>query len=183
MWTSQMKNDYQLKFVHGDLLTPQSVNATTYISTSKDRVQSVLKDCNFIGVTERFDESLAAMQLLFNLNIEDILCISSNVGGGYDNKLRDRQTGKEKCFKMHSSFVSPKLKQHFESDEWYAWNSGDFILCDAAKRSLDLAIEHMIGRDTFEYHLERFLKLKKIGNEMCADTNNKPFDMYSQHEI
>ena len=165
-----MKNDYQLKFVHGDLLTPQSVNATIYISTSKDRVQSVLKDYDFIGVI---------MQLLFNLNIEDILYISSNVGGGYDNKLCDRQTGKEKCFKMHSSFVSPKLKQHFESDEWYAWNLGDFMLYDAAKQSLDLTIEHTIGRDTFEYHLERFLKLKKIGNEMYADTNN----MYSQHEI
>lgn len=163
-------NDYQLKFVHGDLLVPDNKNSRVVLQYAKDRVQQVLDDYDFIGLTERFDESLVAMQLLFDLDVEDIMYISSNVGGGYDNKLKDQTTRKEKCFKMQSSFVSPEMKTYFDSDKWYAWNTGDFLLYNAANRSLDLTIDQTIGRDVFNVHLEKFQKLKKIGNDKCAMT-------------
>ena len=44
------------------------------------------------------------------------------------------------------------------------------MLYDAANRSLDLTIDHTIGRDIFNYHLDRYRKLKSISDKKCSMT-------------
>jgi hypothetical protein len=47
------------------------------------RVQDVIMDFDFIGVTERMDESLVALQLLLGLRMGDMLSSSSKVAGTF----------------------------------------------------------------------------------------------------
>ena len=54
--------------------------------TSKERFNNALLDHDFIGITETFDESFFAMQLLIELDIEDVMCTSTNVGYEYGMK-------------------------------------------------------------------------------------------------
>ena len=69
---------------------PNNMDPDALIHASKDHVTKVLNDFDFAGATERFDESLTAIQLLFELDIEDTLHMSTNVGIRCDIKFRDK---------------------------------------------------------------------------------------------
>ena len=79
-------SNYQLRFVHPNKLPSEieSTDTTGVIQNATDQVKRVFQEYDFIGVSERFDESLVAMQLLLGIDVGDILYISSNVHGGYD---------------------------------------------------------------------------------------------------
>ena len=59
-----------------------SRNGTRQSATSI--AQGILNDYNFIGVTERMDESLVVLQFLLGLELDDILYLSAKQKGSYD---------------------------------------------------------------------------------------------------
>jgi hypothetical protein len=142
-------------------------NATTV----HRRVKHIMKSYNFMIVVERYDESLVALQLLLGLTSSDILYLPSKGSGSYSHSsiklaIAGRRGG---CQKLTKSFVSPAVKEHLESDMWYAQNYGDFVLHAAVNASLDNTIDSL-GRARFNEALAQFLELKRQAADACTDT-------------
>ena len=52
---------------------------------SQDFIDSLIPSCDFIGISERFYESLVVLQLLLGLQTSDMLCAPANTSGKYDD--------------------------------------------------------------------------------------------------
>ena len=124
-------------------------------------IQQILSDYDFIGITERMEESAVALMMLLGLQIADVLYLDAKSSGGYDDGSHDR-----KCYLIQPSFVSPGMKQYFESSKWKRIIYWDQILYEAANASLDLTIEQL-GRGAFNKNLALFRKAQAIAREKC----------------
>ena len=122
----------------------------------------IIDDYDFIGITERMDESIVALQLLLNLTTNDVLFINAKNSGNYDDG--GHSTG---CVYIVPSFVSPGMRKYFNQQPWN--NSLDLQLYNAANTSLDMTIES-IGYEKFNRALQRYRYLQDIINNVC----NKP---------
>mmetsp|Transcript_32983 Transcript_32983/g.75980 ORF Transcript_32983/g.75980 Transcript_32983/m.75980 type:complete len:324 (-) Transcript_32983:405-1376(-) len=71
-------NNYYLR----DLATREDDLSLTSLV---DRSNRILNDYDFVGITERMDESLVALQMLLRLNVTDILYLSAKTRGGFDD--------------------------------------------------------------------------------------------------
>lgn len=109
----------------------------------------IFQDYDFIGVTERMDESAVALQLLLGLNTGDILYTSAKGSGTYE-AVPDAG-----CVYIHKSFVSEGMQQYFDSIPWKVMIASDEFFHKAANRSLDLTIEKL-GKDRFDTALRSF---------------------------
>lgn len=129
----------------------------------------MLKRYDFVGVVERFDESLVAMQLLLGLETSDILYFAVNRKEHWRKAKRRRNQ-----FECRDSFDwevdvlgKPLITEYVtKSKEWYANNYGDYLLYHAASQSLDRTIMK-IGLDHFSQELTRFRELMKRAHEEC----------------
>jgi len=110
------------------------------------------------------DESLVALQMLLGLEVGDILYLSSKTSGGY-SYVTNGGLG-PRCFKESTKFVSSKMKEYFDSDEWRTHIQGDTMLYRAANNSLDLTID-ALGREKFESNLQSFRTAETIAHERC----------------
>lgn len=126
-------------------------------------VREVVNGYNFIGLLERFDESLVALQLLLGLETNDILYFAVKTREQYATN------GKEKvCLKPLDwiELISDPIRSHLESDEWFAQNYGDHLLYQAANMSLDKTI-FSIGLKVFSKALKDFRSLLNTAEESC----------------
>jgi Sulfotransferase family len=125
-------------------------------------INAILSDYDFIGITERMDESAVALMMLLDVPIGDILYLDAKGHGGYDDGIY-----KKTCFYIQPSFVSPKIRQVFESPFWTESMKWDTLLYQAANRSLDLTIDRL-GRDRFAENLAKFQHANRITRERCG---------------
>jgi hypothetical protein len=128
-----------------------------------DRVKSaneIVEKFNFIGLTERMDESAVALQMLLNLTTGDILFLNAKNSGGFDDGASN--VG---CAYIVPSFLSPGMKEFFDQPKWK--NSIDVQLYRAANRSLDLTIERL-GKERFQTQLARFQNAQQVVRETCG---------------
>jgi hypothetical protein len=133
-------------------------------------VQQVVNGYDFIGVVERFDESLVALQLLLGLETSDISYFSTHTKSQFErrpvkmkpNTFVCRQTLNWQKMKM----MTPPVVNHLESTEWFAQNYGDYLLYQAANQSLDMTIWRL-GLDVFSKALKEFRSTLKRAHETC----------------
>lgn len=140
---------------------PSNVTHVINRANVEAHARHILQDYDFIMVADRMDESVVALQLLLGVPVTDVLSLSTKVAGSY-NLYR-----KKICKKIYKSFVSPTVQIHLTSQEWYAKNYGDFLIHEAASKSLDLTIEHL-GRDRFNSALQGYKKVMQSVHEHCA---------------
>jgi len=143
-------------------LDPFESNLTALNELSSN-VKRVIDDYDFIGVVERFDESLVALRLMLGLSAGDIIYVRSKIGGNWDDAFTDHHH----CIKTASSFVTPSMKTYYASSLFHAKHETDFLLYEAANRSLDLTITR-IGRLRFEEALEEHKYLNSLVDRICA---------------
>jgi hypothetical protein len=125
-------------------------------------VQEILDEYDFIGVTERMDESLIVMKFLLNLTLKEILYAKpSRTAGSFSNGFPDRP-----CVYLVPSFVTPGIGKYFESPEWKKRIEGDELLYRAANKSLDRTID-ALGRDRVERTLQQFKKAQAYVQQQC----------------
>lgn len=125
-------------------------------------MQATLDQYNFIGITERFDESVVALQMILDLPPGDLLYLEAKSSGGYDDgRFKDR------CFYIVPKFISPGMKKFFKSEEWQETIKYQRALYLAANRSLDLTID-ALGRQEFSQKLRHFKALRALAVEECA---------------
>jgi len=153
------KNDYQDFFLKWLMETRpprrRAVPNPSYV------INSLLKRYDLLALTERMDESTVALQLLLGLNTTDVLFLNSKTSGGYDDG-KFRKT----CFMIQKSFVSPGMKEYFDSPDYRRSVYWDELFYAAANRSLDLTIEK-VGRDRFERALADFKASQDLVSDEC----------------
>ena len=161
-----MKYDY---YLHNLPLQP-------YHPTEDDPVQvanRILESYDFIGVTERMDESFVVLAMLLHLPLSDVLYLSAKTGGGYD----DGGGPYGRCSFIRPSVVSPGMRSFFESDEWQNLVQVDAALHQATNRSLDWTIERL-GRSLFEENLAQFRRAQLLAIERCQPVTVFPCDEF-----
>jgi hypothetical protein len=121
-----------------------------------------LNDYDFIGVTERMDESLVVLQMLLGVETADILALSAKTNGGFDDGAY-----KQKCVYIVPSFITQGMKDFFASTAWKRHVAGSKLMYDAAVSSLDATIESL-GRREFEAQLQQFRAAMKVVQSKCA---------------
>jgi hypothetical protein len=176
--------DYYLGALSTTVYTPQpldtpttasaSTSTSTSITNNKDAVQTanqILKDYNFIGITERMDESVVALSMLNGLALADVLYLKAKGHGGYDGGGGGRQNNK--CTYIWPSFVSHGMRDFFETDEWKQIVHWDSVLYQAANRSLDLTIDQL-GRENFETQLAKYQHAKEVVHDRCLPVTTFP---------
>lgn len=145
----------------------QSMAMTRYqpgTDDSTEFVNNILLDYDFIGITERMDESLVVLSMLLEgVELTDLLYLSAKGSGGYDDGRY-----KWKCVYIVPPYVSPTMQEFFASPEWKKSIVGDDLLFKAAWKSLDLTIDRL-GRSEVEAKLEKFRAMKDVAEQTCAD--------------
>lgn len=128
----------------------------------------ILQAYNFIGITERSDESAVCFMMLLRLRLADILYLSSKSSGGYD----DGQY-KGRCTYIQPSNLTGEMREYLASDEWIGHVRGEQLLYQAANRSLDLTIDR-IGKEAFQANLGRYRQAKRRVQSHCGPRTKFP---------
>jgi hypothetical protein len=126
-------------------------------------VNGIFRDYDFVGVTERMDESAVALAMLLRLPLADILYLKAKGHGGYDDA---GGSPNKKCTYIWPSFVSSGLQEFFRTDEWQNIVQWDHAVFQAANRSLDLTIDKL-GRTKFDHFLRKFREAKALAHDRC----------------
>mmetsp|Transcript_21188 Transcript_21188/g.38915 ORF Transcript_21188/g.38915 Transcript_21188/m.38915 type:complete len:399 (+) Transcript_21188:14-1210(+) len=141
----------------------QTLSTTDYMGV-EDEVEfsnKILLDYDFIGITERMDESLVVLSMLLNLELTDILYLKSKENGSFDDG------GLKECTYIVPTYVSPGMKTYFsQNNTWTKRTRGDALLHRAARRSLDMTIDQL-GRKNFTTKFTEFKRLRKEVEEQC----------------
>ncbi len=80
-----MFDDYYIKS-----LSMESHFTNTKIEVTKS-VGDILKDYDFIGITERMDETLVVLSLLLDLPLSDVLYLKAKGSGGFDDGRHNKK--------------------------------------------------------------------------------------------
>ena len=132
-------------------------------SDRKKIVKEIIDGYNFIAITERIDESLVVLKMLLGLDLEDILYVRERSQGAFSNGPPLTRP----CLYVWPSFLTTGMKAFFASDKWKNHMKGDFMLYEAAKKSLDLTIDRL-GRDKVEEELARFKIALNTAQDVCG---------------
>ena len=130
-------------------------------------VSNVLVEFDFIGLLERLDESLVALQFVLGLKTRDIVHTKSKQSGSYVLVKSRANSFKGECnFIPKKASVSPGVETYLGGREWDTNNRGDNLLYDAANRSLDRTID-AIGRSSFDRALARYRVAQAMADTKC----------------
>ena len=136
--------DFQLKYLVVDELKSTDPNEEDYASA----IQTLLDEYNFIGVFERFHESLVVLSMIADIPITDVLYYLAPSRCG----VLDRP-----------SWVTHNIEDYLEN-EFIDEDKGDVLLYEAVDKSLDLTIEKL-GMENVKQQLDIFNKLISIGTK------------------
>jgi hypothetical protein len=135
----------------------------TSTSQKVETANRILKDYDFIGITERMDESVVALSMLNGLALADVLYLKAKGHGGFDDAGGRKDNT---CTYIWPSFVSDGMQAFFETEEWKEIIHWDSVLYQAANRSLDMTIDQL-GRPEFEQQLAKYQHAKEIVHDRC----------------
>ena len=122
-----------------------------------------MDEYDFIGLVERFDESLVLLRLLLGLDAGDILYLPSKFSGAYTGAKK-----KGGCMKIPDKIDFPEMKPYLDSPAWKHKNAFTNEIHAAINRSLDLTIDH-VGRQKFEEALSEHRHLLELSKKLCGD--------------
>ena len=168
---SKGRGGFQLKYLSLDSIEEYSAwspNATDPLlvidpDLVERNVEKILNDYDFLIVAERLDESLVAIKFLLDVSINNILYTSSKVSGSGFHYIK----GYNICRPLKKFEMTDSLRVFFNSNRWRVLNYGDYLLHEAANRSLDMTIER-IGRDRFAIDLAEFRRELALVHEHCT---------------
>jgi hypothetical protein len=160
----QSRNNIVYDYYLGALSTVRyrpgkSTNTSQKVKTAN----RILNNYDFIGITERMDESVVALSMLNGLALADVIYLKAKGHGGFDDGGGRQE---EVCTYIWPSFVSKGMQAFFQTEEWKEINHWDSVLYQAANRSLDLTIDQL-GRPEFEQQLVKYQHAKGIVHDRC----------------
>lgn len=162
-------HDYYLQDLSLELYPPKLLSLVELPKYQQAFAEAIIRDYDFIGITERMDESLVVLQLLLHLNTSDILYVSAKSKGSFDDGAYHSI-----CTYIVPSYTSPGMKQWFNSSQpWNRRSYGDQLLYHAANRSLDLTIDSL-GRDLVQEKVKKFKQALALAQEKCSSNLKLP---------
>jgi hypothetical protein len=129
-------------------------------------VQELLDGYNFLGVMERFDESLAVLQLLLGLETQDMLYLSTKTQGTYERFAH-------KCVKIQKAKVTQQMKEYVYTPNFEAFTEADVLVYQAVNKSLDITIEQL-GRTKVESTVKRLQWAQRMAQKQCINVVKFP---------
>ena len=152
-------------------------NLTTFIK------ESVFAAYDFVAVSERWDESVAVMQLLFDLQAEDMIILPAKKSGSW---TWDRKHGDEAgCFLIPRPQTPKPVEKYLRTE--FTHRNADFLLHAAAHKSLDLTID-LLGRDLVAAQVAKLKTLQEYVQRQCLHeavfpcSSNGTFQRESQQD-
>jgi hypothetical protein len=133
-------------------------------------VEDILNEYDFIGITERMDESLVVLSLLLNLPLTDVLYLKAKGSGGFDDGGY-RHT----CTYIVPPYMSPGMKNFFVSPAWKERIVGDDWLYQVANQSLDKTID-ALGKELVAEKVKQYKALRMLAEDTCAAKVQYPCD-------
>jgi hypothetical protein len=131
-------------------------------------IQQILTDFDFIGVTERFDDSLVVLSFLWHIPLGDLLYLSSPKARGTWTMAPQRDA--HECFIMTdppmSILQSPQLQDYLQSSEWRDRVYWDQQIYQSVVASLDATIAS-IGVDRVQARLTAFRVAQAAAAHAC----------------
>lgn len=127
-----------------------------------DEANYTLHAYDFIGITEKMDESLVVLMLLLNLPMADILYYSAKTS---DNLYIDPST-KNQCIKLQPSRVSDSMRTFFATPTWQERIYSDELLYHAASQSLERTIDQL-GRSIVQANVVKLQQAQALVVERC----------------
>lgn len=119
-------------------------------------VSKLLQHYHFIAISERMDESLVAMKLLFGLQHADLIVLPSKVG-------YDFQT----CRPVPILKLTTDMTDFIQTN--FTVNNIDYLLYEAVNLSLDRTIQQL-GHDFFHAQLQEHKRLQALAERQCLFT-------------
>ena len=113
------------------------------------------------------EESLVVLAMLAQIPLTDVVVFSTKVSGGY-GFAKDHKG----CVKLEKKWTTPKIEEYIISDYQKA-NKDDYLLYNAAQRSLDKTID-ALGRKRVEENVELLKSLQQENDEQCASKVTMP---------
>ena len=135
-----------------------------------DRLNNVFNSYDFIGVSERLNESLVVLSFILDLSLNEIVYLSYRQSGSSYMEI------KKKCVKLAKAHLPEDVEVYLKTDEWEAITAGDRMLHRTAIEALDRTIDNVIGRDIFERRMKKYealLELMKECEEECSSFCSK----------
>merc|ERR1712232_777890 len=134
-------------------------NETSSLSSiMKKGINNIIKNYDFIAITERFDESMIVLKYLLNLTLGDILYVNTaKSNGGYDDGA-----WYGKCTFIQPTNLTKDMIEFINTSKEFnndiiKW---DLELYNAVNKSLDLTIDFFIGREKFESELSMYKEIQ-----------------------
>jgi hypothetical protein len=138
--------------------------------------EKIMDEYDFIGVTERMDESLAVMVLLWNLEPSDVVVLSAKKAGGYDDA---GSTGQ--CSKIVRPQPPSPVLRHYWSNE-HPLDNADFLLWDAVNLSLDRTILRL-GVERVQKVIRDIQSLGRLAENHCQAKAHFPCSDTGQPQL
>ena len=134
-------------------------------------LDQLLTSYDFLGVSERMDESLVVLQLLLGLETQDILYLSgTKTSGSYEFV-----PGQQKCvlIQKYKNQITPEMKEWFYSEDFEYFLQADVMVYQAVNASLDKTIVEL-GRDRVDRALKRFQWAQRLAQDTCGAVTKFP---------
>ncbi|VEU39999.1 unnamed protein product [Pseudo-nitzschia multistriata] len=132
--------------------------------------QELLESYDFLGISERMDESLAVLKLILNLEIEDVLYLATPKAKGTTtpsgSSIDFYQHWQRTCRAIREPDVTMEMKKWFHSEEFEAYIEADVLFYKAVNASLDKTILE-IGRERVETTVRQLKWAQKRIEEEC----------------
>ena len=141
------------------------------VSKYRNYTQMLLDDYDFIGVSERVDESLAVLQLLLGLDTGDMLYLSTKSEGSFEYLPHQGE-----CNRLVPKFLTPDMRTLMEESKfWKDYTEADTMIYEAVDRSLDLTIG-ALGKDIVQREVEKLRFAQSIVARHCEQRAVFPCD-------
>ena len=138
-----------------------------YIS-SGESVSEIMRKYDFIGITDRFEESMLVLAHRLGLDIEDMLYLKAK-----DSHLLERDNlGHHFVPSVPVKNQSESVQQYLK-EKWYGLNAVDYVLWDKVNEQIDRQIAEIDG---FDDDLHRYKALLETVQNQCGYLQNKRVD-------
>mmetsp|Transcript_43659 Transcript_43659/g.105299 ORF Transcript_43659/g.105299 Transcript_43659/m.105299 type:complete len:421 (+) Transcript_43659:195-1457(+) len=174
--TEESSSNFQYKYLSTDT-NPQFFlerNGDANASCDKIIQDQILKKYDFVGVVERWAESLAVMILLWNLQYSDVIVLPSKVAGGFDDGRFETAGNCKRIAQAGSSSVTKSAEdeeylESFWNTTFRAANEYDYRLYQMANEKLTKTI-HALGHKRVQEVVKKVKELEALSKEECASS-------------
>ena len=138
-----------------------------YIS-SGESVSDILRKYDFIGITDRFEESMLVLAHRLGLDIVDMLYLKAK--DSHHLTVDDKGAHLVPSVPVRNQSESVR---EYSKNEWYGLNAVDYVLWNKVNEEMDRQIAEI---DAFDAKLHRYkLLLEKVQNQ-CGHFQNDRID-------